>query len=485
MQRTLSQPEFEALKAKVLSKAPDGLKPDEFQRWAGPAMAQALGEAESLPPQLDESMTGRASRGIQGLATTFNPVSMVEGVYNTVRHPVDTAKSLWDAHVAQFDKAKEAANQGRYSEAVGHLAATVVPAVGPAAAGIGERMAETGDVARGVGEGLGLLAPFMAKYGLEQTTGPNPQKADLLRREAETTVSQKVLAPGNPAYRSTAQKLAPEVLSRGMSGSRAELQQLADEGMADAADKIDAAFTKHAGSSASGRLPVTPIVDTLDARIQELSPGGNAIPTAAARVAHLEKLRDYLKQFGNDAPVSALKTVRDDFYRTADAAKGYQGPDVTVPDVGWAAREAGGAIRQSFASGVPGLEGANADYSFFKRLGDVLDPAIGRPKNVVAAPSGVTGGQSTAGAIIGHAAAAGSKIPGLQGASALVASRILPAILEAKNSPEWQLATAAQKMKLADAIERGDLGMAKSRLVNILKANTAAQSVASANEAPR
>lgn len=406
-------------------------------------------------------------------------VGLVQGAANVVAHPLDTyfglkpvaetvkglAMAQWDQAVQAAQKAKEAVHGGGVlsaSEAFGHGLAAVLPLLGPAAANVGEHGAQ-GDVAGMVGGGAGLLLPFAAKYGLELKNVPDPRGADLLRREAEQTVSERVLAPGNPRYKVTAQKIAPEVLSRGLQGNRLELQQLADEGMTAAADKIDAAV-----QSNTAPVPVAPIVATIDARLADLKDAkGRPVPTAAGRVTQLEKLRDYVKGMGTTASFDDLRKVRDEFYGAADAAKGYQqSGNQSIADTGWAAREAGSAIRQQFAANRPELVAPNADYTFYKRLGDVLDPTIGRPKNVTFAPTGVTGGLSTAGAIIG---AGVSHVPGLQAASALIVSRILPALKEAQNSPAWQLTTAAKKMAIADALEKGHIGVAQGMLLNIAK----------------
>ncbi len=478
MPRTLSQQEFEAVKAKVLASAPPNLDPVGFQRWSGPAMAQAIGEAENTPAPPDSALGSSAPGRFISNAVNQGIVQPVKGLWSAapipqalggsgvVQGPENAAKGLWQAHEQQYEQAKDLAKQGRYTEAAGHAVATLLPILGPAAANTGEQIA-SGDVAGGVGSAAGLLAPFAAKYGLELKNAPNPQQADLLRREAENTVSQRVLAPGNPKYKSTAQTIAPDVLSRGLQGSRLELRQLADEGMEDAGSKIDAAVQARNAQAGGNNVQMQPILKQLGDKISELQVQGEDIPTAAGRVKQLKGLYDYLAKQGATMPFEDLRKIRDDFYATADKAKGYQGPDVNVPDVGWAAREAGSAIRSGIAADRPELVGPNADFTFFKRLGDVLDPTLGRPTTVSTAPTGVTGGQSTAGAIIGATLAAGSKTPGLQGASALVASRLLPAILEAKNSPAWQLATAAQKMKLADAVERGDFGLANATLINI------------------
>jgi len=456
MPRTLTPEEFAAVKQHVLDQAPSGLSQSDFERSVKPILDGAIAEAENSPAPVTGSTLGRFAAGAWSMLSPM-------GLVNAITSPVQTVKNMVSAQVNQGKQAIDLAKQGRYIEAAGHSAAAVLPVLGPAAARAGEQIA-SGDVAGGLGASAGLLAPFAVKYGLELKNAPNPQEADLVRRGAEQTVAQKVLAPGNPKFKGIAEKIAPEVLSRKLQGSRLELQQLADEGMADAADKIDAAIASQ-GPAANNLIDVKPIVASLDKRIQDFTVDGKVIPTAASKVAHLEQLRDYLKNdVGNTATFSDLKRIRDDFYRAADAAKGYQGPDVNVPDVGWAAREAGSAIRQQFAKDRPELVAPNADYTFYKRLGDVLDPTLGRPKNVTSVPTGVTGGLSTAGAVVGQAM---SNVPILRGASALLFSRILPALKEAQNSPAWQLASASKKMAIADALDAGKIGTAQKLLVNL------------------
>ena len=111
-----------------------------------------------------------------------------------------------------------------------------------------------------------------------------------------------------------------------------------------------------------------------------------------------------------------------------------------------------------FAQHSPDAAAANADYTFFKSLNDVLDPNLGRPKSA-SLPSGVTGGARTVGAVVGQM----SKVPG----ASFVLSTVVPWVKERIASPEWQLAKAKQKLELADAMRRGDIGRMKSVMSRI------------------
>lgn len=431
-------------------------------------------------------------------------VQTAKGVGNVIAHPLDTyfglapladaakgaLKAQWDQGVTAAQKAKaamHAAGQGNgreaalsATEAMGHGLAAILPLLGPAAADVGEHGAR-GDIAGMAGGAAGLLTPFAAKYGLERNAVPNAGKADLLKREAEQQVSERVLAPGNPRYKGTAQAIAPQILDRKLQGGRLELQQMAEEGMDAAGQKIDAAINTSGGRQAP--IPTKPILDAMTKRIDELSTTHpatgevRAIPTAVGRVENLTRLRDYIKAFGPDVPFDELQKVRDDFYAEAAKRGGYErSGNVHLADGAWAAREGGSAIREALTQAMPETTPHYAEYSFWKNLDAVLDPSMGRPKTGTAT-TGVTGGLHTTGAIIG--AAAGSGVPGLAPAAALVVSKLLPALREAQASPAWQLASASKKMQLAAAIKSGQLGKSQYLLLQIAKGAPRASSVQS------
>lgn len=412
-------------------------------------------------------------------------VDTATGAANVWDHPLDTyfglrpvadtvkgmARAQWDQAVQAAQKAKAAIGGDPLSavEALGHGMAAVLPVLGPAAADVGEHFA-AGDTAGGVGGALALLTPFAAKYGIDavkaksaiptraRVADANAGQADLLTREANQQVSQRVLAPGNPKFKGIAAKIAPEVLDRGLKGDRLQLQQLADDGMDKAGAAIDAAVQAKAGP-----IPTQPIVQALTDRIQDHHVSGSVIPTATGRVAALTQLRDYIAQLGPAIPFDEIRKIRDEFYDAADKAKGYMqtGGNEQLADIGWAAREAGGAIRQTIANEIPELKGPNAEYTFFKRLSDVLDPNIGRPKQTNYVPTGVTGGMATAGAIIGENALA--HLPG----GAALGAWIVPKLKALTNSPAWDLASAQKKIALAEALRKGDLKGVKGLMMNI------------------
>lgn len=197
--RVLSEAEYNAIRDRVLASAPAGMSETDFHRYIGPAMAQAIGEAENLPPKPAGSALGRV---VSNVADVFNPVAIAEGLYDAVRHPLNTAHGIVDAARQQFQQA-DAAVQGRphrqvslptgdiaspegqaqMQEAVrslgpparvatqgvamyGHGVAGALPLIGPAAAQAGEQIA-SGDVAGGLSRGAALaFAPAVTEGGL-------------------------------------------------------------------------------------------------------------------------------------------------------------------------------------------------------------------------------------------------------------------------------------------------------------------------------
>lgn len=379
--------------------------------------------------------------------------------------PINTATGLVKAQAGEVVKALQNAQQGRYIEALGHAGAAQLPVLGPMAARAGEQIA-SGDVAGGAGTGFGLTAPFAVSAGIRALKGPNPAAADILERQAADQVAGQVLAPGNPKYKVPASRIAPEVLERGLKGDRDMLRQTAEEGMHDAAAKIDDAIQSAGGKQAP--VPVADVTRKLDAKIAELrdSTGQPLSDQAAVRIKMLQdKITQLRANRKGIATYDDLSGIRDENYRIASEGQVYSKQSgEPLSDKAWAAGETGSAIREAFADRSPEQAAANADYHFFKELSKILDPSIGRPKN--ATPSlGVTGGMVTIGAHIGQMI--GGK------AGALIGSIGIPALQKWIASPAYQLAEAGDKMKLAAAIRRGDIGATKSLMLRMEKAAAA------------
>lgn len=105
---------------------------EEAARSAGVELSLA-GEPDT--PQGSTLMRTLSGMGKRALET---PMNVLTGLKNLVTSPIESAKGLYENQMRQFDKAGEAAAQGRYSEMFGHGAAGLLPLIGPAAADAGE-----------------------------------------------------------------------------------------------------------------------------------------------------------------------------------------------------------------------------------------------------------------------------------------------------------------------------------------------------------
>lgn len=465
-QRTLTEEEFNVIKQSLLRSAPDGLDESGFQRWFQPRFDGAIAEAENSPAPV----TGRAvGRFLRGAGEMLNPVTIAQGLYQAARHPIDTGSALISAQGEQFSKAAEA--QSPFEKA-GYVAAGLLPVLGPVAARAGE-LGASGDIAGAAGQAAALTAPFAAGGVIRGRMAQRARRGApaMLERAAAQQVSQRVLAPGNVAFKGRAESVAPEILRRGLKGGREELAQAADEGMAAAGQRIDDAIT--AGGGGQSGVIVNPIVAQLQRSLDDLLINGEPIEGAAGRVDALRARIAQLERTSQQQPASTvrppaapirvtsfddLKKVRDEQYRIADEARAYRrmgSPNLS--DEGFAAAETGSAIRGQFARQSPGLAEANADYTFFKTLGDVLDPAQGRPK--VSSPTqGVTGGAMTSGAVAGSL---------ISPKAAFVLGVVRPWIQRVRSEPAWQLADAHSKMRLAEAIRNGNVPQATKLMVRM------------------
>lgn len=434
-------------------------------------------ETAPIPSELKPGPGGSAvGRFASNLGEMVNPLTMAEGLYNTVRHPIQTGKAIIGQQAEQYHKAKQAEAEGRTSEMVGHSVAAAIPVIGPLAASAGEQM-RSGDFAGGMGKAMGVIAPAAALSGVRYARGKKDPAR--LQAEAEGIVADKFLAPGNPKYKQAAQEVAPEILKRGVQGDRLAVQQFAEDLIADAGQRIDDVIASYPPSSTLQTAPVVAMLDktlksmTFDQPTPPANPMQGIVTNAQGQPARLpaasappqvnpvltgiynqiKELRDFVAQRGPTMTFDDMRRLRqqlDGIGQTAKARAKVSG-DMGLDAVERATSETGNALRAQIAAERPELVAPNADMHLGLTLRDILDPLRGRPKTQVA-QTGVTGGLSTAGAIIGSGV---SKIPGMQALGAFIMSDLLPRIRNAQLSPENQLRLAQDKYRLAEALRHG------------------------------
>lgn len=417
-----------------------------------------------------EAKGSPVGRFLSNFGATINPVTMAKGLYQTATHPIESGTAILASQGEQFDKAVDAYRGGRYSEMVGHGAASMLPILGPAAAEAGEQIG-SGDVAGGLGKAAGIIAPFGVKAGLDARTASRTAnaatKADYLEREAAEQVSKRVLSPANPRYRGQAADVAPELLKRGVQGDRIQVQQWADDLIGASSEAIDKAWD---ALPPNHRTPTGPIVARLNAQLKSMEFAGKGKkvevnPVLADMHASLSAMRDFVKRRGTSLSADDVRALRQQFDTAAAEAGAFAktSGDAKLSAAGQAALDTANAFRQEIANTVPGLAPANADMSLGLAVRDILDPTKGRP-STPSVTTGQTGGLHTTAALIGSGV---TKIPGLQALSAFIASDLIPRIKNAQVSPQNQLRLAQDKYKLAQALRKGDQGAAQKIVVNM------------------
>jgi hypothetical protein len=505
MPRQLTQQEASEIEDEIVRKAPSGLSDSEFDRYFGPAFEQAKAVAENTPAPLQGSALRRA---LSGVWEQVNPVAIGKSLYTAVTNPIDTISNVVTAQGQQFSKAGQAAGQGRYVEAAGHAAAGLLPVVGPASAAIGEDIAVTGDVATGVGRTVGLVGPTMAPSLANGARGLLPKgvrerAATALESGASGRVAD-VMAPKVGANKArfgrAADKVAPQVARElaadGAPFSRAGLQATYGQKLTTAENALDAAsdarlaarsfetqplidallqkrrtLTAEAvDASQASRKIVTrqsPILDssgkpTIVAEAKTSALGRDVVPGPnAARVAVIDQAIAELQQLGPTTRYDPVRMIRQAY---DGPAKATYHPSVTQDFLKaqggkLGAADVTGVLRDALAKFDPDTAVANAQYSLYRTVDDVLQataevertrPRVGR--QIAARLGGAVVGaeaKGTAGAVTGYLL--GPVIDGALGGGATT-----------------QLQTARMMQRLAEAIRKGDVQQVYS-LTDMLK----------------
>ena len=314
--RVLSEEEFAAVRQTVLDTAPPNLSEADFNRYVGPAFEDALARAEYSSTPLRGSA---ARRFLGGVWRNISPANLLPLV---TQSPLTTAREIGRASMGQL---LQALGSETVPEGLGHALAAV-PLIGPPAAAAGERVG-AGDIAGGLGEAVGLLAPFGVRPGLTAARAlprPNiqtllPTLAERLERSAVTRLTDVMtpkVGPQKLRFGTKAQKIAPALLREpGLTAFSVEgLQTKIHGGFEQATTALD--------QVADARLTVrtfdmAPLVRDLVARRQQLvaAPveGSRLVPGRAGPggTVPLVRGRDPKTQRFMRRPVIEAPVVRD------------------------------------------------------------------------------------------------------------------------------------------------------------------------------
>lgn len=450
------------------------------------------------------------SRFLSGAAKNLNPIAALEGIYNAVTPkvvgdaigipsvgPLGTAKAIGRSQLDQLSKAVDDAKAGRYSEMLGHGTAGVLPIVGPAAATAGERIA-SGDIAGGLGEGTGLIAPMVAGplvRGSQAAVGRTvsavrgtdtgraaldavAEMADRASTNRIVDVAAPKVGPKKVALTNQLADVAPKI-------ARADdLSALSREGLAvKVASKLEDARAALDDATdarlASQQVQTNPILAKLDEQIATLTaqpvqgsrpipsttaagpqarPIGQAVEPApmAGQIDTLRQIRSEVAQLGPVAPYEAIRRIRAAWDNVAKSKFLSSTAEDAVKSQGAAtgAVKGTGALRDGLAAADPGTAAANANFSLYKTANDVLQATIESDR---ARPRVLRGVLSRAGG-----AMAGAEAGGVAGAGM---GALLGAFVERATdlAPTLKIVMARKLASIADLL-RTDPAAAQTAL---------------------
>lgn len=391
------------------------------------------------------------------------PSDYIEGPMYAAQHPIDSIslvlKALWDAHAAQAGKTVESAKQvigeptlkGKLmagSETLGHGLATILPAVGPAAANAGEQIG-SGDIAGGLGAATGILTPNVVA-GM-RGTAPAKFVGGKLHDRAVEQYGQAL----NPTRKDTkvmTDRIVPKALNRRVKATNLQkLEELASDKSDIAGAKVGETYAPHLDDT-TDTMALVEKLEEAKSEYRDTTVDGNTVNTVPERVDAIQKLQDKLMEYGDSISVKSRLKLRRNWDEIVNSAKGFVTEDVGVK--AWAAREGRSVLRENLKESVPDIDAINADFSFWQSLEDVTHASnerkTGQKKNLMTT---IAGG---AGAIAAEVAfPGGGMVKG--GLQALLGAQLFSSFRKLLDSPGYQMWSAVQKERLADALMDGDV----------------------------
>jgi hypothetical protein len=412
----------------------------------------------------------------QGVGKNLNPIPLLKTIYDAAddaqtEHPVASMllgpqttayelgkkvlPGLIQAQKEQWDKATQAYSEGRYSEAAGHLLATALPGIGPAAAKAGETIG-SGNIAGGLGEAAGLIAPFVAGPAVKSAA----QAAGIpeaLEGSAEKQYSSALNATtrGNKARSAD---ITPQLIDRRVRGSVQSIQQRAASALQDVGHQLaDAYDDLPPGAS-------IPLKD-VQAKIAQAAQDAFTVPTktgpvsaspvADAGLNHAAEINNRLLAVSDLEPTTGARTISVDtarrlrqFYDSVAAQAGrYNGTALADQSAAAAHGQAADAIRSQLANDFPDIAKINQEYSFWKDVNQVTSDTLLRRQGQATSPLSARiaqGAGTGAGAVIGGKT--GAVLGGIVGNQ----------VQKLFNSGAWKTTSAVLKDRLADALASGN-----------------------------
>lgn len=294
-----------------------------------------------------------------------------------------------------------------------------------------------------------------------------------LKQSAQDTMANALRATKEWA-KDESEKLAPEMLQRGIGGSIRSMRDLARKTAARVGQNLDDAYKSAAaaGETVAGDVVRGNIQLASDALHTTTAAGGKiVIPGHEAAIAQLDALQEFVGQLGTDIPVDKAAMIKQTWDHIVSKA-GLYGQNATAPATEKAAafsfREAANSFRDLLNTN-PDLAALNKEAGFWIGLRDVLNATklrkVGQTGGLIRA------GAATVGAGVG---AVTGDSPGERAANSIIGGLAGQQFVKLVQSPTFMTKVSApMKNALADALASGSGGQVRavtSRIVSALPA---------------
>lgn len=420
-----------------------------------------------------------------GIMSTLADVGVgaAKGLGNTVIGLGELAQS-WIPGVAQASSAIYGRDvSGDYERARAHVQPTnTAQNVGFMAEQVGEFFVPGGAVARAArgsraaraGLEAATAAPLAAAQGASRmeagATGalsaavPGVGAAvrgtrRMMQQGAEKNVAQALGATKEWA-KTDAAKLAPEMLRRGVGGSREAMLARATEEVSSVGAQIGKAIEEaaEAGATVDAQALSGFLAGARQSLVVQTANGRTVpIPGTERIVSKLAKLDEFVASLGPDIPFDKAAKIKTTWDRIVSKA-GLYGPKATSSATdsadAWAVREAATGFRKLLAEGSATLDDLNKEYAFWKGLKNVLKETEKRTQaqggGLVSGVAGVAG--VSTGLATGNST--GDKVT-----QALVYGAAGRQLVRLMQSPAWRTKVSGPtKDAIARALARNDVG---------------------------
>lgn len=437
------------LKAGTESASAPASEPTEARTWGDTARDVVIGAGKG------------AANTVVGLGELFRDYTPIGRISDAI-------------HPNAFPQAREALQPTNTAQAVGYGAEQIgeffTPTGAPAkiakAANVAKSalltQAQTGSpVAAAASAGLTAVLPG---------AGAAQRAAGTIERSAQKSVAQALGATKEWA-KAEARRLAPEMLRRGVGGSRAAMLEHATEAARRVGRDLDDAYraATQAGETVPGAVVRDGIQIARDALKVPMANGRTTVVPGTERVVRqLDRLDTFVAQLGDDIPVDRAAHVKRVWDRVISKA-GLFGPkagaSATDSADAWALREASGAFRKLLNTN-PTIEALNQETAFWTSLRKVLKETEQRVQAQGGGLTSAIGG--SAGLAAGIASGDSMSDAAMKGLVFGAAGRGLVQVMQ---SPAFRTQVSGPlKQKLADALASGSTGRVESVARQIVSA---------------